>query len=319
MLISPKVSVMVITYNQKNLIRETIDSVLIQDYEPLEIVVADDASVDGTQEVLREYASRYPGKFVLVLNEKNLGITGNCNSALSACSGELIAALGGDDVFLPGKISAQVDIFVKRPEVSLSYHSVEVFQHQTGRVLDITNSNLAGDIKDIKDMLTKLGIPGGSSLMHRRSAVPPGGYDARLPMVSDWLFMLEMAMRGEIAKLDGVYARYRKHGMGASDRTLEFLEESLRNVDLFLEKYPERADLNIYGAKAKARYIAGEAFRQLKSDRKMAAKLFGRSALLDKSEKKYLYLMLVAKIPLLGWLFGCGAHMIKTRLRNSIL
>lgn len=319
MTILPKVSVMIIAYNQKSLISETIESVLQQDYEKLEIVIADDASTDGTQLVLQEYASKYPGKFVLMLNKKNLGITRNCNIALSACTGELIAVLGGDDLFLPGKISAQVSVFVDHPEVNLSYHAVEVFQHQTGKILDVTNSNPKGDIKNIKDMLTKLGIPGGSSLMHRRSAIPLGGYDERLPMVSDWLFMLELALSGEIKKLDGVYARYRKHGQGASDRTLEFLEESLRNVDLFLEKHPERADLTVYCDRAKARYIAGEAFRQLRINREVAEKLLIRSVSLDRDNRKYLILLAISKVPMLAGIAGYILHLIKAKLKSLAL
>ncbi len=311
----PKVSVMIVTFNQKHLINETIDSVLAQDYENLEIVVADDASTDGTQEVLKAYEREYPGKFVLVLNEKNLGITGNCNAALKACSGELIAALGGDDVFLPGKISQQVRLFVADPEVCLSYHSVDVFQHQTGKTLFVTNQDPANDILTIEDMLVKLGIPGGSSLMHRASAIPDGGYDARLPMVSDWLFMLELAMKGKIKKLEGTYARYRKHGYGASDRTLELLNQSLSNVDFFIEKFPLRTDLIPFCNQAKARYIAGEGFRQLKAKRKLAQSLFKQSMDLDKAQYKYKMLYALASIPLVSAVTGKLLDVYKYHLK----
>ena len=311
----PKVSVMIVTYNQKNFIRETIESVLSQDYEDIEIVVADDASKDGTQEILQEYADQFPGKFILVLNEKNLGITGNCNAALNACSGDLIAVLGGDDVFLPGKISKQVRLFMDDPEVSISYHAVDVFQHQTGRTLHVTNQNPANDILNIQDMLVKLGIPGGSSLMHRKSAVPQGGYDSRLPMVSDWLFMLELAMCGKVKKLDGVYARYRKHGSGASDKTLELLNQSIANVDFFIEKYPFREDLIPFCNRAKARYIAGEGFRQLGLNRSLAKNLFKKSIALDDSEYKYKILYILSTIPWVSDFFGKILILYKYRFK----
>lgn len=314
----PKVSVMIVTYNQKHLIRETIDSVLLQDYENLEIVVADDASTDGTQDVLQDYFSRWPGKFVLVLNKNNVGITGNCNAALKACSGELIAVLGGDDVFLPGKISKQVALFLNNPEVSLSYHAVDVFQHQTGKTLFITNKNPDDDITNTRDMLVKLGIPGGSSLMHRRTAIPVGGYDARLPMVSDWLFMLELSMRGRILKLDGVFARYRKHGEGASDRTLELLNESLRNVDIFMENHPERTDLIPFCNKAKARYLAGEAFRQMGSKRDLSRDLFKKSIAYDDDPISYKFLYFLSLIPFFSTSIGKILNTHKYKLKNNI-
>lgn len=66
----PSVSVAIITYNQREFLRECIDSILNQDYSNFEIVVADDASTDGTQDMLREYDRKHPGKFVLKLGEK---------------------------------------------------------------------------------------------------------------------------------------------------------------------------------------------------------------------------------------------------------
>ena len=311
----PKVSVMIVTYNQRHLIQETVESVLSQNYENFEIVIADDASTDGAQDLLRDYAEKFPDKFILVLNERNLGITGNCNAALNACTGELISVLGGDDVFLPGKISEQVKIFVKNPDVSISYHAVEVFQHQTGKTLYVTNQHAGDDILNIQDMLVKLGIPGGSSMMHRRSAVPAGGYDERLPTVSDWLFMLELAMRGSIKKLDGVYARYRKHGKGASDRTLELLDESIRNVDIFMEKYPKQLDLIPFCCQAKARYIAGEAFRQLKSNRILAKKLLEKCIALDGVTWRYKALYFIAMIPVVSVLVGKVLNFYKYRFK----
>lgn len=61
---------MIITYNQKHLITETIESVLSQDYDNLEIVVADDASTDGTQEVILDFQRKYPDAVLPVLNKK---------------------------------------------------------------------------------------------------------------------------------------------------------------------------------------------------------------------------------------------------------
>ena len=93
----PKVSVMIITYNQEDLISETIESVLFQNYPNLEIIVSDDASTDKTPEIILSYASRYPNVVIPVLNKKNIGITGNSNTAFFACTGEMVAVLGGDD------------------------------------------------------------------------------------------------------------------------------------------------------------------------------------------------------------------------------
>lgn len=261
-LFNPKVSVMIITYNQEDLISETIESVLAQDYENLEIVVADDASKDKTPDIILDYAKRFPGKVIPVLNPVNLGITGNCNSAFFACTGELIAVLGGDDLFSPGKISKQVKIF-SDSEVVLSYHPVEIFLHQTGEQLFVSNLTAHEDLHDAYEIISKGGIPGASSVIIRRSAAPEEGFNPRLPIVSDWLFYIEVAMKGKVAKLDGVFGKYRKHGKGASDRTFELLDESLMTLKIIQEKYPNDEKLKIACRDGAYRYLLGELFRQV--------------------------------------------------------
>lgn len=259
---NPKVSVMIITYNQEDLISETIESVINQDYENIEIVVADDASTDNTPAIIKEYAERYPGVVVPVLNSTNLGITGNSNAAFFACSGELIAVLGGDDLFLDGKIRAQVDLF-KDEEVVLSYHPVDIFLHQTNETLYITNMIEREKINNVYDLITKGGIPGASSVMVRRTACPSHGFDPQFPVVSDWIFFIEVAMKGKIASLPDVYGKYRKHGNGASERTLELLDESLKTLDVVVQRYGQHdAKLVSICKKGKARYIFGEIYRQ---------------------------------------------------------
>ncbi|MFJ7796607.1 glycosyltransferase family 2 protein [Pseudomonas sp. NPDC096950] len=259
---NPKVSVMIITYNQSHLIAETIESVLVQDYKNLEIVVADDASTDGTREVILDFQRRYPDIVIPVLNEKNIGITGNSNAAFFACSGELVAILGGDDLFLPGKIKAQVAQF-EDSKVVLSYHPVDIFNHADGKVLFRTNTTEKEKINNVYDLISKGGIPGASSVMVRRSACPSHGFDPLFPVVSDWIFYIEVALRGEIRELAGVYGKYRKHGLGASDRTFELLQESLLTVDLIAQRYENDPSIQKACQQGGYRYLLGELFRQV--------------------------------------------------------
>jgi len=75
----PLVSIHIITYNQIDFIHDTLTSALEQDYENLEVVVADDGSTDGTAEVILEYAKKYPNRLLPLVGGPNLGITGNSN------------------------------------------------------------------------------------------------------------------------------------------------------------------------------------------------------------------------------------------------
>lgn len=259
---SPKVSVMIVTYNQVDLIGETIESVVSQDYENLEVVVADDASTDGTQAVIAEYEKKYPGVVKPVFNPVNLNVTGNSNAAFHACTGELVAVLGGDDIFLPGKLSAQVRDF-SDPAVVMSYHPVDIFIHETGEVVFTTNTTEKERIKDVYDVIAKCGIPGASSLMVRRSACPDYGFDTRFPVVSDWIFCIEVALKGKIKELPGVYGKYRKHGLGVTNRSFDLLDESLRTLDIISERYPRDKKIQQACRVGANRYLFGELYRQV--------------------------------------------------------
>ena len=259
---NPKVSVMIITYNQCHLIAETIESVLSQDYKNLEVVVADDASTDGTRDVILDFQRRYPDTVIPVLNERNIGITGNSNAAFFACTGDLVAILGGDDLFLPGKIAAQVAQF-EDSNVVLSYHPVDIFNHADGKIIFRTNTTEKEKIHNAYDLIAKGGIPGASSVMVRRSACPAHGFDPLIPMVSDWIFNIEVALRGEVRELAGVYGKYRKHGLGASDRTFELLAESLLTLDVISQRYAGDPLLHEACQQGGYRYLLGELFRQV--------------------------------------------------------
>lgn len=93
----PKISVLVITYNQEDLIKRAIDSLLAQKDYIYEICVSDDCSKDRTWDILQEYSAKYPGLFVLNRNEPNVGIFENIEKTWTMPTGDIIYQLSGDD------------------------------------------------------------------------------------------------------------------------------------------------------------------------------------------------------------------------------
>jgi glycosyltransferase involved in cell wall biosynthesis len=123
----PKVSVLVLTYNHAPFLRQTLDGALNQrttfDYE---VVVGDDCSTDGTQDIIREYQQRYPDRVVPVLHPKNLGGYGKNNTlkTLESCRGQYIAPLDGDDYWTSDKkLQKQVEYLDARPDFSACFHN----------------------------------------------------------------------------------------------------------------------------------------------------------------------------------------------------
>jgi glycosyltransferase involved in cell wall biosynthesis len=241
----PLVSVVVITYNQERFIADCLDSILAQDYTALEIIVADDCSTDGTTAIVREYAARYPGKLIPAIAEKNGGITQNCNNGLALCRGKYFCLTGGDDLFLPGKIQAQVNWFAQNPDGAICTTAIDVFDSDTDKTILIYRSKEFIKGGPARRIITQKNQPPSSNFMIDREKCADLVFDKRTPVVSDWLFYTEAAMRGKIGYIDGIYLRYRRHvnNTTAPGAGKSYLDDRLVYTDLLVAKYP-----HYYGA-----------------------------------------------------------------------
>ncbi|MBU0972784.1 MAG: glycosyltransferase [Proteobacteria bacterium] len=106
-----QVSVILPTFNRAWTLKNAIDSVLAQDYGPIEIIVIDDGSTDNTREVLEGYGNK-----IQVLAQTNKGVSAARNLGIKRSCGEFVALLDSDDAWKPDKISCQVDFFEQNPE-----------------------------------------------------------------------------------------------------------------------------------------------------------------------------------------------------------
>ncbi len=211
---APLVSIHIICYNQAEFVRQALVSAIEQTYPNLEIIIADDCSIDATREVIEQVLHNYPrGNVIKIFNQKNLGITQNSNVALSRCKGEFIAFMGGDDVLLPGKIAEQINWFLADECRVLCGHDVEwIDQH--GQSLNVLTSDLV-PISAGKGCagFIQYGTPySATSVMVRRARIPSYGFHPLLPTVSDWKLWLDVIGEyGVYGYVPGVFAQYRRH------------------------------------------------------------------------------------------------------------
>ena len=246
----PLVSVRIVCYNQKDFIKEAIDSVLEQDYPNIEIIIADDCSTDGTVDILLEYQKKYPEKIVLALSDKNKGITKNINSGLRLCKGKYIAGLGGDDLMLHGKIRKQVEYMENHPECTICYHNLDVFNSNTNKTLYFFNEKV--HYEGAAEVLIKYGtFNGACSNMVRASKIPQNGFNNALPVAADWLFWCECLLNGgEIHYIDEILGRYRRHNNNITKKVMNTINNAtldhLNTANILLAKYPEYSNNVFY-------------------------------------------------------------------------
>lgn len=130
-----KLSVIICTYNRANLLPEALDSVLSQktDFD-FEIIVGDDASTDGTRNLLNEYQRKHPDKIVLSLMETNSGIGANWATALMKAQGKYVAFLDDDDYWTDEKrMQIMVDFLENHPESDALYTNAVWLDEKRGK------------------------------------------------------------------------------------------------------------------------------------------------------------------------------------------
>ncbi len=121
----PLITFAVIAYNQGEFIREAVEGAFSQTYSPLEIILSDDCSSDGTFEIMREMAHRYKGNHAVILrrNEQNLGVAGHVSAVIEQAKTDIIVLAAGDDISLPERTQRTWELFKE----NASYGCVSFF------------------------------------------------------------------------------------------------------------------------------------------------------------------------------------------------
>lgn len=158
-----RVSVAVITYNQENTIRQTLDSILRQrgSYE-LEVVVGEDCSTDGTWQICRDFEARYPNKVRLLSNTHNLGIMGNFARTYCACTGDFLCIIAGDDYYCDDHaLDKQVQYLVQHPPVGVMGANGYSYYVRKNKMVPGLNVAVTEETDTAKDFYFSRSYPGG--------------------------------------------------------------------------------------------------------------------------------------------------------------
>ena len=218
---APKVSVSIITYNQRDYIAQAIDSALAQQTNfPVRIHIGDDCSNDGTRDILTDYRDRHPDTIVLNLQPKRpAGVPGRANNIanLESCEGEYVAMLDGDDYWTdPYKLQRQVDFLEAHPGHSGAAHDSAVLDMTTGEIRPETLSQLSGaglspqpvDIP-LEQVLDRYLFQTSSFVFRRRHLRFPKWFES--VYAADFALYAMLAAHGPIRFVPETWSTYRQH------------------------------------------------------------------------------------------------------------
>ncbi len=240
-MISPKVSVIIPTYNRREYVQETIDSVLAQTYTDYEIIVIDDGSTDGTGEALQ---SRY-GDRIHYEWQENQGESVARNRGIELARGEYIAFLDSDDLWLPEKLEKQIAFLQKATDVGMVCCAIWLVDEkdQKFRADSVESCSENNDIS-LEMLLSRNHVSGPSTVvLHGAIVQRVGGFDPQIRFGEDWDFWIRVAGNSRIVALPEPLALIRRHSgtqcyYPSLQKNGQRLADHLRILEKAFKTYP---------------------------------------------------------------------------------
>jgi len=227
----PTITVVVPAYNEERYIAEALDAILAQTDPPLEVIVVDDGSTDGTAEIGGHY-----GDPVRLIGQENRGCPGAFDTGFREAAGDFIALCPADDVWEPRKLEWQRETLARHPEVDVSFGAAERFGLARGAHHRPLTEGLLDTRAFAREMYPENLIADPSAVVRRSLYIDLGGYE---PLVGeDYEFWMRALSAGARFHFDPrLLVRLREHGGNLSYRALEIWETK----HLIHERYAELA------------------------------------------------------------------------------
>ncbi|MBA4155959.1 MAG: glycosyltransferase [Gemmatimonadetes bacterium] len=281
----PIVSVVIPTYNHRDFILQTLESVFAQTFTDYEVVVVNDGSPDDTVDLLRPLAAR--GR-IRVVEQPNRGMGAARNRGIMAARGQYIALLDDDDLWLPDKLEHQVRVMQSRDEVILVYGRHVILKANGTTFVDERTKLPTGSVHDEYLQRNWIVSP-GQTLIRAAALRKVGGFDPGIWGNDDWELYIRLAREGEFYFEDRPCLLYRMHGSNASRGN------AVRMANNFLKVSGKHGGWNIRLRARQLRFACPYHLPQLRS--------FARKSLLNGHYREaavaYLYIGLFGASPVL--------------------
>lgn len=188
-----RISVIMGIYNCAPTLAEALDSLLAQTYQGFKVIMCDDGSKDDTVKVAQEYVNKHPGKFILIRNERNMGLNYTLNHCLEYADTEYVARMDGDDLSLPDRFEKEIKFLDEHPEYAIVSGPMIYFDENG----EFRRGKAGGEV-------TKMNFVKGSPFCHAPCMVRKeaydivGGYtvDSKLLRVEDYHLWFKMYAAG---------------------------------------------------------------------------------------------------------------------------
>lgn len=247
------VDIVMTSYNCEKFIGKQIESIFAQTYKNWHLIISDDHSTDSTLAIAQKYQRHTPDKITIIDNEKNSGVGANFQIGLSLTTAPLIAVCDVDDVWLPQKLSTQVEFMDGHPDVILCHHDLKIVDEK----LEVTHDSfwryLRGDeIKEkvvnetrLSDIIERNYVA-GPAIMFREKLKGHLISIEGSRIAQDYWIALNATALGRVMAIPEQLLLYRQRQsslQGAEKRTAKFYISNLFSRS-FLTKY--RKEISVF-------------------------------------------------------------------------
>ncbi len=206
----PLITFALFAYNQEQYIKEAITAAFAQTYEPLEIILSDDASKDSTFQIIKDMAAAYAGPHSVRVNQStsNRGLALHINEVSVLCSGDIVVVAAGDDISEPKRCESLARVFEQKPHVFAALSDFYVLGKGTREVV---SHPITEEISNSEIFYGGGGVGAGATYAYRRELF---SWPEPLPhtcMSEDRLLPARAALRGVVHKVCEPLVGYRVH------------------------------------------------------------------------------------------------------------
>lgn len=236
-----KVSVVITSYNYDKYIKDAIESILNQSYSDFELVIIDDCSTDNSVKIIKQFEDE---RIKFIQNEENLGLKSSMQKAISYCSGEWIAFLESDDLWLSDTLEKRLACAEKYPQVGIIFNDVLEFGDEDW-LLAVKNN-----FDRVRKILSKKTFPKNifydinvhnliltfSSVMIKRELFENVSFETPIDALLDWWLYIHIAYNTEAYYMKDKLTKWRQHKQSYIMRKKKS-KFKMANIEAYLDVY----------------------------------------------------------------------------------
>ena len=256
----PLISIIVLAFNSAKYILETLESIRLQTYQHIELIVSDDASSDDTVTICQQWLAANTGRFIrteLITIAENTGTTASCNRGLRASQGEWIKYIAGDDALLEKCIEINVQYANANEGINCIHSECEHYED------NFSPENFRGYFKKSHHRFCQSNITAKEQhhlLLNRNNGVSAptvfmkttavrnvGGFDERMRLLEDTPLWIKLTEAGyKFYYLEEATAKYRMHSASIQRNGRPYMSISFANELIKFDRIYKQGKVNIY-------------------------------------------------------------------------